>query len=66
LRKGLQWWEVLTSKFPELNRVVVDQGIIQRLMWQKFNPKLQREEVIEKVKDVLKEFPHSELTAWNI
>jgi len=66
LRKGLQWWEVLTSKFPELKRVVADQGIVQRLMWQEFNPKLQREEVIEKVKDVLKEFPHSELTAWNI
>jgi hypothetical protein len=49
-----------------LNRVVVDQGIIQRLMWQEFNLKLQQEEVIEKVKDVLKEFPHSELTGWNV
>jgi radical SAM superfamily enzyme YgiQ (UPF0313 family) len=66
LRKDLQWWEVLTTKFPELNRVVVDQGMIQKLMWQEFNPKLQREKAIERVKDVLKEFPHSELTAWNI
>lgn len=66
LRKGLQWWEILVSKFPELNRVVVDQGAVQKLLWQEFNPQLQREEVIEKVRDVLKEFPHSELTAWNI
>ena len=66
LRKGLQWWEILVAKFPELNRVVVDQGMVQKFMWQEFNPQLQREEVIEKVKDVLREFPHSELTAWNI
>lgn len=66
LRKGLQWWDILVAKFPELNRVVVDQGMVQKLMWQEFNPELQREEAIEKVKDVLREFPHSELTAWNI
>ncbi len=66
LRKGLQWWEVLVKKFPELNRVVVNQGMIQKLMWQEFNPQLQREEVIEEVNNVLREFPHSELTAWNI
>ena len=66
LRKGLQWWELLATKFPALNRVVVDQGIVQKLMWQEFNPQLQREEAMEKVKDVLREFPHSELTAWNI
>jgi len=66
LRKGLQWWEVLATKFPELNRVVVDQGMVQKFMWQEFNPQLQREETIERVKDCLKEFPHSELTAWNI
>lgn len=66
LRKGLQWWEVLVVKFPELNRVVADQRTVQKLLWQEFNPQLQREEVMEKVKNVLKEFPHSELTAWNI
>jgi len=66
LRKGLQWWEILSIKFPELNRVVVDQGMIQKLMWREFNSQLRREVVIERVKDVLKEFSHSELTAWNI
>ena len=66
LRKGLQWWKILATKFPELNRVVVDQGMIQKLMWEEFNPQLQRKEAIEKVKSVLREFPHSELTAWNI
>jgi len=66
LRKGLHWWEVLVTKFPELNRVIIDQGMVQKLMWQEFNPQLQREEAIEKVKNLLRKFPHSELTAWNI
>lgn len=66
LRKGLEWWEVLATRFPDLNRVVVNQGVVQKLMWQEFNPQLQREEAIEKVKVTVTEFPHYELTAWNI
>lgn len=66
LRKGLQWWELLVAKFPELNRVVADQGMVQTLLWHEFNPEFQREKAMEKVRDVLREFPHSELTAWNI
>lgn len=66
LRKGLQWFETLVREYPELDRVVVDQGVVQNLMWQRFNPKLEREEAIKKVIEVIREFPHSELTAWNI
>lgn len=66
LRKGLRSWEILVAKFSELDRVVVDQGMVQKLMWQEFNPELQREETMEKIRHVLREFPHSELTAWNI
>jgi len=66
LRKGLRWFEMLGKEHPELNRVVADQGAIQKLMWQRFNPELDREGVMERIKEVIKEFPHSELTAWNI
>lgn len=66
LRKGLHWFETLVSKYPELNRVELDQSVVQNLMWRHFNPKLEREEAIKKVKEVIRRFPHSELTAWNI
>jgi len=66
LRKGLQWFEALVRQHPELNRVVLDQGVVQNLMWRYFNPKLKREEVMARVKEAIREFPHSELTAWNI
>lgn len=66
LRKGLQWFEILAEDHPELNRVILDQGKLQDFMWQRFNPKLERKEALNKVKEVIKEFPHSELTAWNI
>lgn len=66
LRKGLQWFEVLIREHPELNRVVLDQDALQNLMWRRFNPKLEREDAMKKVKEVIREFPHSELTAWNI
>jgi len=66
LRKGLQWFEALVREHPELNRVVSDQGVVQELLWKEFNPKLEREETMAKVKEVIREFPYSELTAWNI
>lgn len=66
LRKGLQWFETLVREHPELNRVVLDQGVLQSLMWQRFNPELEREETLRKVKQIIRQFPHSELTAWNI
>lgn len=66
LRKGLQWFDALVREYPELNRVVLNQGAVQNLMWQHCNPKLERKEAIEKIKKALREFPHSELTAWNI
>jgi len=66
LRKGLGWFEILVKEHPELNRVVLDQGKLQELMWKRFNPKLEREETLEKTKEIIREFPHFELTAWNI
>lgn len=66
LRKGLRWFETLSRKYPELNRVVLDQGLLQDLMWRYFNPKVEPEEAMREVKEAIKEFPHSELTAWNI
>lgn len=66
LRKGLQWFETLAREHPELNRVALDQGVLQNLMWRRFNQNFEREEAMAKVKEVIREFPHSELTAWNI
>lgn len=66
LRKGLQCFETLVREYPDLNRVVLDQGLVQSLMWRHLNPKLKREEAMTKVKEAIRGFPHSELTAWNI
>ena len=66
LRKGLRWFEILAKEYSELNRVVLDQGLVQNLLWWRFNSKLERKEVLGKVKKTISEFPHSELTAWNI
>jgi len=66
LREGLPWFETLVREHPELNRVVLDQGVVQNLLWQYFNPRLEREETMQRVKEAVREFPHSELTAWNI
>jgi len=66
LRKGLPWFEILAKEYPEIDRVIVDQGLVQDLLWQRFNPKLEREEALQKVKETIRKFPHFELTAWNI
>ena len=66
LRKGLPWFEILVKEHPEVNRVILNQGVVQNLLWQHFNPKLERERALQKVKEVIREFPHFELTAWNI
>ena len=66
LRKGLPWFETLALEYPALNRVVLDQGLLQNVLWQRFNPSLKREKALEMVQKVLQKFPNSELTAWNI
>ncbi len=66
LRKGLQWFKILAKEYPEFNQVVVNQETLQKLMWQRFNPELEREDALKKTKEIISKFPHSELTAWNI
>lgn len=66
LRKGLHWFDTLVDKYPELNKAVLDKGLLQELMWKQFNPQLKREEALEEVLMVIQDYPHSELTAWNI
>lgn len=66
LRKGLKWFERIAQQYPQMNRVVLDQGDLQEIFWQLFNPRVNREEVIEQVKEIVALFPRSELTAWDI
>ena len=66
LRKGLPWFETLALEYPVLNRVVLDQGLLQNVLWQRFNPNLERKKALDMIQEVIQEFPNSELTAWNI
>lgn len=66
LRKGLSWFETLARENPEINRMVLDQGLLQSLLWRKFNPYLERTEALKEVVSVIQKYPHSEITAWNI
>lgn len=66
LRKGLSWFETLARENPEINRMVLDQGLLQNLLWHKFNPHLERDEALKEVISVIQKYPHSEITAWNI
>ncbi len=66
LRKGLGWFNSVVQKYPGTNGVVIDQGELQEVYWKLFNPSLDRDETVEKVKSVISLFPKSELTAWNI
>lgn len=65
LWKGLAWFTDLVALHSEFDRVVLDQGELQRLHWQHFNPHVKRAEALEMVREAIGVFPHSELTAWN-
>lgn len=66
LRKGLSWFETLARENPEINRVVLNQGHLQNLLWSKLNPHLEWDEALKEVVSVIQKYPHSEITAWNM
>jgi len=66
LRKGLKWFDYIANQYPDMNRVVLDQGRLQKIFWHLFNPKVNREIALESAKEIVALFPNSELTAWNI
>lgn len=66
LRKGLRWFESLVRQYPEFDHVQVDQGRLQEEYWKRFNPHLLRDDVMQQAINVSKQFPRSEITAWNI
>lgn len=66
VRKGLTWFETLARENPEINHLVLDQGRLQNLLWQKFNPHLDREAALKEVISIIQKYPNSEMTAWNI